>query len=185
MRVSVRGVERPSQRGQGLTEFAIVMPLLIILLLGVFDAGVLMFGVGTSDFAVGQGARVGAEAGNAVDADAQIIQVIQNTALHQPFVQVKEIDIYKLNEDPVTGKLTADANGCASNPCLNKYDANGNQMTTPEPWASSTRNVTNGSSDFIGVTIKYQYNWKSGILLTAAPLQLTATYTVRLEPQTY
>jgi Flp pilus assembly protein TadG len=174
---------RSNRCGQGLTEFAIVMPLLIVMLLGVFDAGVLMFGVGTSDFAVGEGARVAAEAGNAADADAQIIQAIQNTALHQPFVQVTEIDIYKLNEDPVTGKLTADANGCASNPCLNKYDANGNPLTAP--WASSTRNVTNGSSDFIGVIIKYQYNWKSGVLISATPLQLSATSTVRLEPQTY
>jgi Flp pilus assembly protein TadG len=173
-----------SRIGQGLTEFAIVMPLLIFLLLGIFDAGLLMFGVGTSDFAVGEGARVAAEAGNAADADAQIIQAIQSTALRQPFVQVTEID-YKLNEDPVTGNLTADASGCAGGPCLNKYDANGNPLITPEPWASSSRNVTNGSSDFIGVIIKYQYNWKSGMLLAVTPLQLTATSTVRLEPQTY
>jgi hypothetical protein len=45
--------------------------------------------------------------------------------------------------------------------------------------------VTNGSSDFIGVIIKYQYNWKSGVLISATPLQLSATSTVRLEPQTY
>jgi len=180
---AVRAPGRSNRLGQGLTEFAIVMPLLIVLLLGVFDTGLLMFGVGTSDYAVGEGARVAAEAGNAADADAQIIQAIQSTALHQPFVQVTEIDIYKLNEDPVTGNLTADASGCASNPCLNKYDANGNPLTAP--WASSSRNVTNGSSDFIGVIIKYQYNWKSGVLISATPLQLSATSTVRLEPQTY
>jgi Flp pilus assembly protein TadG len=185
IRLAMRAGKRSKWLGQGLTEFAIVMPLLIVLLLGIFDAGLLMFGVGTSDFAVGEGARIAAEAGNAADADAQIIQAIQGTALHQPFVQVTEIDIYKLNEDPITGKLTADANGCASNPCLNKYDGNGNPLTIPEPWASSSRNVSNGSSDFIGVIIKYQYNWKSGVLLAAAPLQLNSTSTVRLEPQTY
>lgn len=179
--------DRCRRRGQGLTEFAIVMPVLIFLLLGVFDAGLLMFGVGTSDFAVGEGARIGAEAGNAADADAQIIQALQNTALHQPFVQVNEIDIYRLNEDPVTGKLTVDAAGCGGKACLNKYDASGTPLPgfSPEPWVSSTRNISNGSSDFLGVTIYYQYNWKSGVLLAAKPLQITSSYSVRLEPQTY
>jgi TadE-like protein len=170
-----------------MTEFAIVMPLLIVLLLGVFDAGVLMFGVGTSDFAVGEGGRVGAEAGNSADADTQIIQAIQSTALHQPFVQVNEIDIYRLNEDPITGALTVDANGCGGMACMNKYSANGNPLPgfSPEPWVAGTRNVSNGASDFLGVTISYQYNWKSGVLIQSGPLQLSSSYTVRLEPQTY
>jgi Flp pilus assembly protein TadG len=180
-----RDAGRRLRRGQGLTEFAIVIPILMFLLLGVFDAGVLMFGVGTSDYAVGEGARVGAEAGNAADADTQIIQAIEKTALHQPFVQVNEVDIYRLNEDPVTGRLTADTSGCAGGPCRNKYDANGTPLLSPEPWVSGTRNVSNGSSDFLGVIIYYQYNWKSGVLLTANPLQLNSSYTVRLEPQTY
>jgi TadE-like protein len=170
-----------------MTEFALVLPILMFALLGVFDVGLLMFGVGTSDFAVGEGARIAAEAGNAADADAQVIQSIENTALHQPFVQVNEIDIYRMNEDPLTGKLTVDTNGCGGRACLNKYDANGNPLPgySPEPWVSSIRNVSNGVSDFLGVTIYYQYNWKSGVLLTNKPLQLSSSYYVRLEPQTY
>ena len=168
-----------------MTEFALVMPLLILLLMGVFDCGVLMFGVGTADYAVGEGARVGAEAGNAANADAQIAQTIGKTALHQPFVQVKEIDIYRLIEDSVTGQLTMDTTGCGGAGCVNKYDAAGSPLLSPEPWVASLRDVTNCSSDFLGVTIKYQYNWKSGTLLSAAPLQLSSTYSVRLEPQAY
>ncbi len=168
-----------------MTEFALVIPLLILLLMGVFDCGVLMFGVGTADYAVGEGARVGAEAGNAANADAQIAQAIGKTALHQPFVQVKEIDIYRLIEDSSTGQLTMDTTGCGGAGCVNKYDASGGPLLTPEPWDASLRDVTNGSSDFLGVTIKYQYNWKSGTLLSAAPLQLSSTYSVRLEPQAY
>jgi hypothetical protein len=173
------------RRGQGMTEFAMVMPLLILLLMGVFDCGILMFGVGTADYAVGEGARVGAEAGNAANADAQIIQTIANTALHQPFVQVLEIDIYRLIEDPVTGQLTIDTTGCGGAGCVNKYDAAGSPLLSPEPWASSLRDVTNGSSDFLGVTIRYQYNWKSGSLLSVAPLRISSTYSVRIEPQAY
>jgi hypothetical protein len=68
---------------------------------------------------------------------------------------------------------------------VNKYDLTGNPLLTPEPWTATSRDVTNGSSDFMGVTIKYQYRWKSGALIAATPLNLTAKYYVRLEPQTY
>jgi Flp pilus assembly protein TadG len=177
---------RGRQRGQGVAEFALAAPIALILLVGIIEAGLLMFGVGTASFAVGESARVGAEAGNANDADAQIINAIRNTALgSETIVNVQEIDIFHLNEDPVTGKLTIDATGCNGGPCMNKYDIQGNALLSPQPWPAAARNVSNGSSDFMGVSIQYQYRWKSGTLLSASPLQLSATYDVRMEPQTY
>jgi hypothetical protein len=52
-------------------------------------------------------------------------------------------------------------------------------------WPSTTRNVTHGSSDFMGVTIDYTYNWRTGLFASVTAPRLTATYYVRLEPQTY
>lgn len=177
---------RRREAGQGLAEFALAAPIALVLLLGIVELGLLMFGVGTAAFAVGESARVGAEAGNASDADNQIITAIRSTALgSSTIVQVQEIDIARLNEDPVTGKLTVDTTGCGGGGCTNRYALDGSAMASPQPWPAVSRNVTNGSSDFMGVTIKYQYAWKSGSLLVATPLQLTATYYVRLEPQTY
>ncbi len=174
------------QAGQGLAEFSLASPIALILLLGIIEMGLLMFGVGTAAFAVGESARVGAEAGNQANADTQIIQIIRGTAVGQTgIVQVNEIDIYRLVEDPSTGNLSVDTTGCGGAGCVNRYDALGNPLLTPEPWPATSRDVTNGSSDFLGVTLKYQYNWKSGTLLSASPLQLTAKYYVRLEPQTY
>ncbi|HYM50602.1 MAG TPA: TadE/TadG family type IV pilus assembly protein [Candidatus Limnocylindrales bacterium] len=177
---------RGRQRGQGVAEFAIAAPIALVLLVGIIEAGLLMFGVGTASFAVGESARVGAEAGNANDADSQIINAIRNTALgSETIVNVQEIDIQHLIEDPTTGKLSVDSTGCGGGGCVNKYDNLGNPLLSPEPWPSTSRNVSNGSSDFLGISIKYLYRWKSGTLLSATPLQLTATYDVRLEPQTY
>ena len=174
------------QAGQGLAEFALASPVALILLFGIVEIGLLMFGVGTAAFAVGESARVGAEAGNQANADTQIIQSIRGTALTQTgIVQLNEIDIYRLTEDPITGNLAVDTTGCGGAGCVNRYDASGIPLITPEPWPALSRDVTNGSSDFLGVTLKYQYNWKSGTLLSASPLQLTAKYYVRLEPQTY
>ena len=177
---------RQVKRGQGVAEFALCAPIALMALLGIVEAGFLMFGVGTAAYATGEGARVGAEAGNVANADSQVTAVILGTGLGQNgVVDVTEVDIYRLIEDPNTGALTVDTNGCGGGGCINKYDLLGNPLVNPEPWAATTRDVTNGSSDFIGVTIKYQYKWKSGALISAGPLNLTAKYYVRLEPQTY
>jgi Flp pilus assembly protein TadG len=177
---------RQVKRGQGVAEFALCAPIALMVLLGIIEAGFLMFGVGTAAYATGEAARVGSEAGNQANADSQVIAVILGTGLGQNgVVNVTEVDIYRLIEDPNTGNLTVDTNGCGGGGCVNKYDLTGNPLLTPEPWTATSRDVTNGSSDFMGVTIKYQYRWKSGALIAATPLNLTAKYYVRLEPQTY
>ena len=177
---------RRTQRGQGATEFALCAPIAVIMLLGIVEAGFLMFGVGTAAYATGEAARVGAEAGNAANADMQVIATIDATGLGQNgIVKVTEVDIYRLIEDPSTGTLTVDTTGCGGGGCINKYDLYGTPLVTPEPWAPALRDVSNGSSDFMGVTIKYQYQWKSGTLIANGPLVLQAKYYVRLEPQTY
>jgi uncharacterized protein (UPF0333 family) len=177
---------RALRRGQGAAEFALCAPIAVIMLLGIVEAGFLMFGVGTAAYATGEAARVGAEAGNAANADMQVIYTIDATGLGQNgIVKVTEVDIYRLIEDPVTGNLTVDTTGCGGGGCVNKYDLYGTPLLTPEPWAPAIRDVSNGSSDFMGVTIKYQYQWKSGTLISSGPLVLQARYYVRLEPQTY
>ena len=185
-----RGPQQPdrrmAKRGQGVAEFSLCAPIALVMLLGIVEAGFLMFGVGTAAYATGEGARVGSEVGNAATADMQVVGTIDATGLGQNgVVQVTEIDIYRLIEDPNTGQLSVDTTGCGGGGCVNKYDLFGAPLVNPEPWPSSQRDVTNGSSDFIGVTIKYQYRWKSGALIASGPLNLTSKYYVRLEPQTY
>jgi TadE-like protein len=184
------GSNRPRRRraslGQGVAEFSLCAPIALMMLLGIVEGGFLMFGVGTAAYATGEAARVGSEAGNQANADLQVIGTIDQTGLGQNgIVQVTEVDIYRLIEDPNTGRLTVDTTGCGGGGCVNKYDLFGTPLINPEPWAASLRDVTNGSSDFMGVTIKYQYRWKSGALIMNGPLSLTAKYYVRLEPQTY
>ena len=39
--------------------------------------------------------------------------------------------------------------------------------------------------DFVGVTVYYQYNWKTGVFSAAGNLPLNNTVYIRLEPQLY
>jgi Flp pilus assembly protein TadG len=173
-----------------MAEFGLMLPLLLIVLVGAVEAGFLFFGVGTARYAAGEGGRVAAEKGNAADADSQAIQSIRSTALGQTtMVQVQEVDVYRMIQD-AQGRLNRDTTGCAGQPCLNRYDLSGTLLNpvspgTSAPWPSVTRDVSASSGDFLGITVKYQYAWKSGSLLATPPLQLEATSYVRMEPQTH
>jgi hypothetical protein len=54
-----------------------------------------------------------------------------------------------------------------------------------EPWPAVSRNVGNGTSDFVGVTVQFTYTWKAGFLTPLGPLRSSATHYIRLEPQSY
>jgi len=169
---------RRHRRGQSLTEFALVVPVLFLLIFGVLDGSLLMFSVGTARYAAGEGSRQAAALGNAANADSKIVGAIRATVSSTSLFQVDEIDIYKLNQDG-NGNLTPDLAH------YNKYKLDGTPMINPEPWPSPSRNVGNGTSDFMGVTVNYTYNWKAGFFSPLGPVKTNATVYIRLEPQSY
>jgi TadE-like protein len=165
-------------RGQTMTEFALVSPVLLLVLFGILESGLLLFSVGSARFAAGEAARQEAESGNAAAADSLTISVIRGTAIGTTRIaQVQRIDIYKLNEQS-NGTLTV-APGTTDS-----YNLDGSARNSI-PWPSSSRDVKNGESDFLGVTIYYRYTWKTGIFLFTGPLDLNQSFAIRLEPQTY
>jgi Flp pilus assembly protein TadG len=166
------------RRGQTMTEFALVVPVLLLLIMGVLDGALLMFSVGTARYADSEGSRVASQMGNAANTDTQVVATIRSTVGTTRLFDVNEVDIYKLNQDG-NGNLTPDPT------FFNRYAINGTPLISPEPWPAAQRNVGNGTSDFIGVTVKYTYTWKAGFFAPLGPLKTTADSYVRLEPQSY
>ncbi len=153
-------------------------PLLFFFLVGVLESGLLLFVVGTARFGAGEVARQESESGNATNADQVSIAVLRATAIGTTsLATVTEIDVYRLNEQG-NGTLAVDAGH------FNKYRLDGTAIGAIA-WPPASRNVVNGQSDFLGVTINYQYGWKTGVFLASSPLQLKQTFEIRLEPQTY
>jgi Flp pilus assembly protein TadG len=163
--------------GQTVTEFVIVMPVLFMLMIGVLDGCLVMFSVGTARYATVQGAQLAAQLGNATTADDQLLTVIRDRIGTTGIFSVTEVDIYKLNQD-ANGNLTPDPVS------FNRYRLDGTPMI-PEPWPAAARNVGNGTSDFLGVTVQFTYTWKAGFLAPLGSLRSTATHYIRLEPQSY
>jgi Flp pilus assembly protein TadG len=161
-----------------MTEFALVTPILLFMLFAVLEGSLLLFVVGSARFGAGEAAREASEAGNAVDADQRIVTQVRQSAIGTTsLAKVTSVEIYKLNEQP-DGTLVKDAVK------INRYLLNGTAIGSIA-WPSSTRNVTNGNMDFLGITVNFRYDWKSGVLVAAGPFLSNQTYYIRLEPQTY
>ena len=175
-----------------MVEFAIVAPILFFLLLGIFESGLLLFVVGTARFSAGDMARQESESGNALNADQVSIAVIRNGAMGTTNLAIiRQIDIFKLNENVVTGALTPNCNAGVTSPpapcaTYNTFKLDGTTVNgMAPPWSPSTRSVKNRATDFLGVRIWYQYNWKTGVFLAPSSVQLNMEFDIRLEPQTY
>jgi Flp pilus assembly protein TadG len=161
-----------------MTEFAIVAPILFFMLLGIVESGLLLFVVGSARFGAGEVARQESESGNAANADQVSLQTLQKTAIGTTSLsQVVEVDIYRLIEQG-NGSLTVD------NAHYNRYQLDGTPIGGIT-WPSTTRNVINGQSDFLGVTVQYRYSWKTGVFIAPSAINLSQTFEIRLEPQTY
>jgi hypothetical protein len=108
----VRGVTRrrlaarSSVAGQGLVEFALVVPIFILLMMGVLEYGFLYNNILTVQFAARQGVSAAAQAGGVDGADCSILKAVER-ALTAPIdkTRVSSVLIYKsdANGDPVPG----------------------------------------------------------------------------------
>jgi Flp pilus assembly protein TadG len=158
-------------------EFALILPVLLFLLFAVLEGTLLMLTVGSARFAAGEGARLEAESGAAANADTASVQTIRTGPLGQTsLATITSIDV---------DRLTVAADGTPSKDATkhNSYRLDGSAITIA--WQPTTRNVRNGSSDFLRLTINYQYRWLSGRLLATGPLTLSQSFDVQLEPQSY
>ena len=178
-----------------MVEFAVVAPVFFALIFAMVNGGLLLFSMNAVGNATTVGSNSLAAIGNKSTADVtsltkMVAQGLGNTGLIAP----GEVDV---------AKLVASANGFATNPdgspqvsntcgtpptsaCMNTYTVSnvGGSITVTAtnstPYQPSSRNVQNGTSDFIELVVHYKYRFFFGI---APDLNLTATKTLRLEPQ--
>jgi Flp pilus assembly protein TadG len=167
-----------SRQGQSLVEFALLLPVLLILAFSVIEFCMLLFGLSSARYAAGEGSRAASEAGSNAAADSIAVATIRSTGLGTTrVVNVSEVDIYRVNL--VNGNLVQDST------MVNRYQLDGTPIGTP-PWSPSTRSTSASHPEYIGVTIKYTYNWKDGLLGSfLQPLNLTSISWGRLEPANF
>jgi Flp pilus assembly protein TadG len=162
----IEPARRRWQSGQSVVEFSLSIPVLLTLLFGVLNIGVLITDKVVASYATRQGARIAAELGNGSGSGLTTQQIDQNieqtllaSAANLGFATINEIDIYQ-----------ADAPGAPSNgsfnPATDKYDGydrNGNPVG-PEnfPATATLRNQVPPNETSIGVRLLWTYTPPTG-----------------------
>ena len=151
------------RRGQSLAEMAVVIPVLVFLLMGGFDATILIANKVTAGYAVRQGVRLAAEIGGTQTnpsastngVDMQIVRNVLAVTRGMTSATVTEIDIYAPSRTDGT-YTTGDP--------LDQYfisgtTVSGGTMTFP----ISNRDQTPPNETSIGVRVLWQYAPPAGI----------------------
>ena len=172
------------ERGQAVVEFALILPLFIIVLMAALEFGSAFDHRTAMAYAVREGARVGAALGaggtSPTTVDPAIIAAVQR-GLTDPIrmENITSIQIFKAN-----------ASGQPISTYINTYDKDGNLIGTAG-WPASTR-VSGASADSIGVRVRYDFHPSTPLasllsLFSGGPapyntLPMTDTSVMRLEP---
>jgi len=184
------------ERGAALVEMAVVLPLLILLIFGIIEFGLLFRERLTIASAASSAARTGATMGTRPEADLAILQALEAGLYNQtdPSVLIR-VDIFLA--DAVTGQKTGSYNrytyvatnvSCKWNPCP---DPSVGTVTygIPSLWGDPVvRNVTldpDGTGlDVLGVEIVYHHTAITN-LIPLIDRDVTERALVRLEPNVF
>jgi len=185
-RLALKKKRQSGEQGQTIVEFALVTPLLLLIIFGTIEFCFLYETVDTINFAAREGARVGAVIGPTdVAADSKIIQAIQEATSNGAgllFSQIQKIEIFKSDEN---GTVPAPFAGCMPAPNEDVYDGQGNQCGTLG-WPPNVRSATFNAADYLGVRITFVYDWVTSFVAAAgSQFQLTSVSVQLIEPQTY
>ena len=170
-----------NESGATLVEFAILMPLLILFIIGITE-----FGIGFKDWltvanATREGARMGAVVGNDIDADCKIIQAVMRHIDVAGVEHIQDFWIFKANSDgsPSGTKNTYTYVGGDPADCGNWSGVIG--------WDPATRQTTSGSIplDILGIRIVFEHNWITGLPPFSGSVTWTEDTIMRLEPDLF
>jgi Flp pilus assembly protein TadG len=151
------------KRGQSLAEMAVVIPVLVFLLMGGFDASVLISDKITAGYSVRQGARLAAEIGGSqttgattAQVDNQIIRNVLAVAKGLTSATPTEIDIYAPSR--------ADGSYQSGDP-IDQYFVSAGGAISPgtQTFPVQNRQQTPPNETSIGVRILWKYTPPAGI----------------------
>jgi len=176
------------ERGAVMVEMALILPLLLLLVIGTIEFGLLFHERLTIASAASSAARTGATMGIRDEADYAILQALEAGLYDQVDTSVIiRVDIFKA--DPITGAKTGQydrylyqpmATTCKWSPCPDV--AEDGPVGT---WVPSSRDTTldegGGGLDVLGVEIIYHHTAVSGFI-PGIDRDLTERALVRLEP---
>jgi Flp pilus assembly protein TadG len=186
------------EKGAALTEFVFIVPLLALIVAGVFEFGLAWRDSLTVSNALRSGARVGSNAGDDRLADYTILKSLEAALREVSSVQIQRIVIYKATTSNSAVPATCAAGTSVSGSC-NVYDAADLALTSADftgttscssgapdaAWCPLDRENSQAlGADYLGVWIRIRHNWVTGFFPPAGTgLTMEDEAIMRLEPR--
>ena len=189
-----RGPTTSSERGQALVEFALILPVFVLVLFSVVEFGFVMNASNTLNYVSRVGAMLAAEGGQTAGTDCIILSAIERelTSPATP-TRVSRIDIYW--SDANGAQLGSNANTYTRSGSTTCSFADGTSVTVPYTLSSpgytedERCDVLLGCGgghttvDTIGVRITYTHQWVTAFGRNiAGPITFQRSTAVRMEP---
>jgi Flp pilus assembly protein TadG len=185
VRVPFRRARDKKERGATLVEFSLVLPILFLVLVGIFEIGMAFKSYLTVAYLAREGARLAAFTGTDVDADCTTVTSLANQMGPQDLARLDRIEIFK-----------ADAAGNQSSLTTNTFRFTGADHTDCDDW---TKNITWPSTtrqtdvsptgtpalDVIGVRIVIIHPWITQFPPFFGNLNVNENTIVRMEPEAF
>ena len=182
-----------NERGAALLEFALVAPILILLVFGIIEYGMFFKDYLTVSNTTRAGARVGSAAGSNADADYQILQAVNTAASALPggAGSIERITIYRSASTGGAPTTTCQTTSSAADGC-NVYTPSAlNQPVArfgcgpgslDSAWCPTTRQDSQAiGPDYIGVWVKTTHNFATKLFGTSRTI--TDSVVMRIEPK--
>jgi hypothetical protein len=175
--------------GAALVEMAVLMPLLVLLIIGVFEIGGAFKDVLTTSNAVRDGTRLLSARGDEGSADCDaLVAAVDALELAANFGDLDRIEIFKsdLSGEPVPGFV----NTYRWDPTdLDDLDDETDCEDWDETvaWDPRSRNVLVGVTplDIVGMRIVYVHDWYTGLPPFSGSFTIDEQTITRLEPEGY
>lgn len=179
-----------NSRGANLVEFALVMPIVLLVVLGILETGVAFRDFLTVSNAVKEGVRVVAAMGDDPMSDCVTVSrtaAALGTAL--PLTNLIQVEIFRAD---AAGQQTGDTNvytlpvGADPSDCT-EWSPNPTQINTLV-WSPLARRVVIGpgqSLDIAGVRVTYTHDWITGFPPFVGSFIVNEATVSRLEPEEY
>lgn len=179
-----RLTKRKNERGATMVEMAIVMPLLLLILISIFELGGAFRDYLTVSNSVRDGVRILSASGDDAEADCRaILAAVDTLELAGRFADVDRIEIYK-----------ADSNGNQIGASTNTYSFSIGDPTDCDDWNGypgtnyppASRYVLAGGAtplDIIGMRIVYNHDWFTQFGPYNGTIEINETVISRVEPE--
>ena len=190
-----RRAERRPHRGQSMVEFALIVPIFLLIILAFIEFSVAMSGMLNINFASRDAAAIAAQVGDQTDADCLILKRVEDD-INRPTsrVEIQQVSIFRTDAvGSVLGSNVYERTG--STGCVQQ---DGSTLTVPytivtEGYPVSSRcRVLAGCGpgqdglDTVGVAITYLHRWLTPIagslMFSADGFEFTRTAAMRMEP---